>query len=87
MRALLIIAGAGLALSACSGGNNDAANETDTLAVNNLIVDDGSANMMMNGDMNAMTGGDMNAVDSDTQNAMKADLNTNDPDTNLANGI
>ena len=86
MRALLIIAGASLALSACGGNDADNANEVDTLAVNNLVVDDGSANMMMNGDMNAMTG-DMNAMDPATQNAMQQDMNTNDPDTNLANGI
>lgn len=87
MRALLMIAGASLALSACGGGNADNANEVDTLAVNNLIVDDGSANMMMNGDMNAMTGDSNMMMDSNTQNAIQQDMNTNDPDTNLANGI
>ena len=85
MRAMILAAGAVLALSAC--GSNDEANQTD-LSVNNLVVEDlsnGSDTMMMNGDMNAM---DMNAMnDADTANAMATDMNTNDPDTNLANGM
>ncbi len=85
MRSILLVAGSMLALSAC--GSNNEANQTD-LAVNNLVVGDvTSANdtMMMNGDMNAM---DMNAMNgSDTANAMATDMNTNDADTNLANGM
>ena len=84
MRSIILIAGSMLALSA-SGSNNEEAN---TLAVNNLVVEDlsnGSDTMTMNGDMNAM---DMNAMNgSDTANAMATDMNTNDPDTNLANGM
>jgi len=84
MRSIILIAGSMLALSAC-GSNNEEAN---TLAVNNLVVEDlsnGSDTMTMNGDMNAM---DMNAMNgSDTANAMATDMNTNDPDTNLANGM
>jgi hypothetical protein len=37
----------------------------------------------MNG---AMTGGN-GAMDANTQNMMMQDANTNDPDTNLANGM
>ena len=85
MRAMILAAGAVLALSAC--GSNDEANQTD-LSGNNLVVEDlsnGSDTMMMNGDMNAM---DMNAMNgADTANAMATDMNTNDPDTNLANGM
>jgi len=84
MRSIILIAGSMLALSAC-GSNSEEAN---TLAVNNLVVEDlsnGSDTMTMNGDMNAM---DMNAMNgSDTANAMATDMNTNDPDTNLANGM
>ena len=84
MRSIILIAGSMLALAAC-GSNNE---ESNTLAVNNLVVEDlsnGSDTMTMNGDMNAM---DMNAMNgSDTANAMATDMNTNDPDTNLANGM
>ena len=88
MRALLTIAGAALALAGCSGADNS--NEVDTLAVNNLVVDDGTTmnadmNAMMPGDMNAMTANDMNAMN--TQELQQKDLTTNDADTNLANGI
>ena len=83
MRAMILAAGAVLALSAC--GSNNEANQTD-LSVNNLVVEDlsnGSDTMMMNGgDMNAM---DMNSMNG--ANAIATDMNTNDPDTNLANGM
>jgi hypothetical protein len=83
---MILAAGAVLALSAC--GSNDEANQTD-LSVNNLVVEDlsnGSDTMMMNGgDMNAM---DMNSMNgAETANAVATDMNTNDPDTNLANGM
>ena len=86
MRAMILAAGAVLALSAC--GSNNEANQTD-LSVNNLVVEDlsnGSDTMMMNGgDMNAM---DMNSMNgAETANAIATDMNTNDPDTNLANGM
>ena len=86
MRAMILAAGAVLALSACDSNNE--ANQTD-LSVNNLVVEDlsnGSDTMMMNGgDMNAM---DMNSMNgAETANAIATDMNTNDPDTNLANGM
>jgi hypothetical protein len=89
MRTLLIIAAAALAVAGCSGGA-DTANEVDTLAVNNLVVDDGTAvnadmNAMMPSDMNAMTVNDLNAMN--TQELQQKDLTTNDADTNLANGL
>jgi hypothetical protein len=81
MRALILVAGAALAVSACSGGQNEA-NEVDTLAVNNLVVDENTAmDMNMGADMNM----DMNATTTD--NMMMNDMTTNDADTNLANGM
>ena len=84
MRALILVAGAALAVSACSGGQNEA-NEVDTLAVNNLIVDENTAmDMNMGADMNM----DMNAMgNATTDNMMMNDMTTNDADTNLANGM
>ena len=77
MRLLILAAGAALALSACSSGN-DAQNNTTDLQVGNLIVDENTANA---------AGIDMNAMnDSATQNAVANDLTHNDADTNLANG-
>lgn len=84
MRALILVAGAALALSACGGGNNEA-NEVDTISADNLVVD-GNFDSMNGLDGNAMT--DMNATgDSDVANAMMEDATTNDADTNLANGL
>lgn len=91
MRTILILAGTAIALAGCSSGDKD--NSVDTLAVNNLVVDDGTmmnsdANAMMPGDMNAMTTGDLNTMDSaNTQAMQQQDLTTNDADTNLANGL
>ena len=82
MRALILVAGAALAVSACNSGETEA-NEIDTLAVNNLIVDENAAmdaNMTMNMDMNA-TG------DTATDNMVANDVATNDADTNVANGL
>ena len=61
MRALILVAGAALALSACS--SSDSANNT-------MIVEDNLATDMNAMDMNAM---DMNAVDANM--TMNADVN------------
>ncbi len=83
MRALILAAGAALALTACSGGTETETNEVDTLAVDNLVID---ANTM--DPMNATTNMDANLMaDPATQNMMMNDLTTNDADTNLANGL
>ncbi len=84
MRALILAAGAALSLAACSGGTETEANEVDTLAVNNLVVDADTMDAM-----NATTNMDANmmAADPATQNMMANDMNTNSPDTNLANGL
>ena len=78
MRALLLVAAATLALSACSR-DADEAEEANALTADNMAVDE---NLALNG-MNA----DVNALDPATQNMINQDLNTNDPDTNLANGM
>ena len=76
MRALILVAGAALAVSACS--SNDAAENTmnvdENLAAENIVANDTmtdmnatDANMTMNADMNATT--DMNAA-ATTNNAM-----------------
>ncbi|MEO5773551.1 MAG: hypothetical protein ABIQ32_05470 [Sphingomicrobium sp.] len=80
MRALILVAGAALALSACSGKSSENA-DSNTLEVNTLVVDNAASLESLNGvDANA-------AIDADTANAMAHDANTNDPDTNLANGM
>ena len=84
MRALVLVAGATLSISACSsGGTDEDANAVDTLAVNNLVVDEGAA-MTANVDANAMTT-DLNATE--TNDLVNQDLTTNSPDSNLANGL
>ena len=68
MRALILVAGAALAVSACS--SNEAADNTmnvDNLAVDNLVVNDTTAidatNMDMNADASMSMNADANAVD------------------------
>ncbi len=90
MRALILAAGAALTLSACGGGseaNNTAATDANATAMDaNMMATDNmamDANMTMNGaDMNGNVG-----VAPATQNMIQQDLNTNTPDTNLANGM
>ena len=77
MRALILVAGAALAVSACS--SNEAADNTmnvDTIEAENIVVDNTlDANMDMNMTMNAtdntMLNTDLNAdVNATTNNAM-----------------
>lgn len=83
MRSLIFVAGAALALSACGGRDESEANEANAMMADNMMAGE---NMMM--DQNMMMNGDGNmAIDPDTQNLMQQDLNTNAPDTNLANGL
>ena len=82
MRSIILIAGAALALSAC-GSNSSESTDANTLEVNTLSVDDGA---LANTDLNAV-GTENGMIDANTANAMQQDLNTNDPDTNLANGL
>jgi hypothetical protein len=79
MRALILAAGAALALSACGGNNDTAANE-DLNATDNMALDQNLAGTPGGMDSNLAT----NAT---TENMMMNDLTTNDADTNLANGM
>jgi hypothetical protein len=78
MRALILVAGAALAVSACS--KNEAADNTmnvdETMTTNEVLANDTAmnvdmnavdANMTMNADANATV--DTNAVDANTTNA------------------
>lgn len=82
MRNLLVAAAAALTLAACGGDRDEA--DTNAAADANMAATD---NMMM--DHNMMNGAmDANmAHDPATQNLIEQDLNTNAPDTNLANGL
>ena len=82
----IAIAALALGLSACGGGDTKT-DEANSLAVDNMLMDD---NMLLdsNESMNAATGLDANAsVNAATENPMAKDAVTNDPDTNLANGL
>ncbi|GAA4758103.1 hypothetical protein GCM10023264_27910 [Sphingomonas daechungensis] len=80
MRALILVAGAALAVSACS--SNEAAD--NTMNVDNLVVDNMTMNepaMDANMDMNATT--DANAVTTD----MNATTDANATDANATNAM
>jgi hypothetical protein len=84
MRVLFLACGAALALAACSSNNsaNSDLNASDPNAANMMATEDNSA--LANG----AGGMDMNtATNAATENAMAKDLNTNDKDTNLSNGM
>ncbi|MET1112202.1 MAG: hypothetical protein ABWX67_11810 [Allosphingosinicella sp.] len=84
---MIALAALALGLSACGdrGGSTDEANAltADNMAMNELMSD---TNMV---DSNAAAGGlDANAsTNAATENLMAKDAVTNDPDTNLANGL
>jgi hypothetical protein len=81
---MILLAGAALALSACGGGA-EKADETNVLTADNMLMDE-NMSMDMNASMNM--GADVNAAtDANSVNMMVEDATTNDPDTNLANGI
>lgn len=88
MRALILVAGAALALSACGGGNEAANTEANAMAIDNMSMD---ANMTMDANMMDMNmgGADANMATNGAveANMMAQDMNTNAPDTNLANGM
>ena len=92
MRKFLVI-GAALALSACGGGGETQSNEANMTASDNMMMDQNMAmDPMMNGGGNmamdpAMNGTANGAIDPVTQNMIQKDMNTNSPDTNLANGM
>ena len=84
----IALAGVALALSACgSGGDETAANDSNAILADNLLMDD---NLMLdpNLSINGATGLDADAsANASTVNMMAKDAATNDPDTNLANGL
>jgi hypothetical protein len=88
MRALILVAGAALAVSACS--SNESADNTmnvdENLAAENMMMDNTMTDMNAM-DANMTMNADANAVDNATANAMANDMVTNDADTNLANGM
>jgi hypothetical protein len=79
MRSILLLTCAAVALAAC--GRDDAANEANVVAADNLVVtDDAMMDPAMNADANL-------ATDPAANNAVVEDLTTNDADANLANGM
>ena len=76
MRALILLAGAALTLSACGEKKAEDANVIDA----NAIIVDNSVDANM--DMNAMMDANMTM-----DNAAAIDMDTNEPDTNTANGM
>ena len=92
MRKILVV-GAAMMLSACGGGGDTQPNEGDTSGSDNMMMDqnmatdpmmNGTANMAMDPMMNGAANG---TVDPAAQNMIQKDMNTNAPDTNLANGL
>ena len=76
-----------LALSACGGGGDASGNEANALSADNMAMDE---NLMMDPNLSAngtVTPDANGASNSATQNLMAKDAQTNDPDTNLANGL
>jgi hypothetical protein len=95
---MTMLAGAALALalSACGGGGGSEANDANAIGAGNAMIDPMmDPNLMMDQNaMNAMgntgaggAGSAGGAADANTQNMMQRDATTNDPDTNLANGL
>lgn len=84
---MIALAGLALALSACGGGGDPAANEANALTADNMLMEE---NLLLdaNTSMNGMTGMEGNgSVDANSANMMLKDATTNDADTNLANGL
>ncbi len=90
---MIALAAAALALSACGGESGTSADDANALTADNMMMDDNMMmgdNMMLdaNASMNGTGGMDSNAsTNAATENMMMKDAATNDPDTNLANGL
>jgi uncharacterized protein YcfL len=84
---MIWLAGAVLALSACSSNSSTDANanggDANALATDNSLLDQN----VTAEDQNAIAGAAANGADANTVNQMKQDATTHDHDTNLANGI
>lgn len=81
MRAYFLIPCAALALAACD--NNQADDAAVNADANAMMVD----NMATDANMMAPPGGADANMATNTTEEMNTDLNTNDADTNLANGM
>ena len=84
MRALILVAGAALAVSACS--SNESADNTmnvdDSMAAENIVANDPMADMNMGMDANmSMNGADANMG----MNAADANMSMNGADANMTN--
>ena len=73
MRAILLIGCAALALGAC--GRDDAVNDANLTAANDMMIDENAATMNM----------DVNAVTNDTTDNMVNDVTNNDAGNNVTN--
>lgn len=93
MRTLIFASATALMLAACGGASDTNMTNDMTTDMNSgtMTVDNGMMGSDMNaadpmaGNMDANMGGNM--ADPNSQNMMNQDMNTNDPDTNLANGM
>ena len=87
MRALILVAGAALSLAACGSNRDEAVNaDANLMAADNMATMD--ANMMgMDANMTGGADGNMMTNAPTEANMMATDMNTNDRDTNLANGM
>jgi hypothetical protein len=86
MRALILLAGAALALGACNKTNDDAAINADVNMGSDTTMT-GDQNVMVDANGVAGPGGADANMSTNTQEEMNKDMTTNDKDTNLANGI
>ncbi|GAA3998241.1 hypothetical protein [Sphingomonas humi] len=92
MRALILVAGAALSLAACGSNRDEAVNaDANMMAADNMATMDAN---MMGTDANMMAADNMGGMDGNMAtngmteaNMMANDMNTNDRDTNLANGM
>ena len=82
MRALILVAGAALALSACGG--NDTTENTLNVDENLAAENFGAENVVIDANNVSIVG---NGTENADANAIATDLTTNDADTNLANGM
>ena len=87
VRALILVAGAALSLAACGSNRDEAVNaDANMMVADNMATMD--ANMMgMDANMTGGADGNMMTNGSTEANMMATDMNTNAPDTNLANGM
>ena len=84
MRALIFVAGAALSLAACSRTSETTNSEANMMAANNMMMDQ---NLSMDANTTGGMDGNMATNMATENNMMAQDMNTNAPDTNIANGM